>query len=334
MSSAESRAPRRRQRGFTLIEVCVALALLAVMGLVFERTLSTAQDTERYLASVSKAQEVARRASTHVHHSVGSARTLFERDAHGESYLAALDLAGREPIPGSRLVRFEEVDPLGPDLPGAPRTGNLLLFAMEVDPVACAIDPQESASRTVDVYRLVCCYLHETDRLVVQNSGRKARDFVVWTSEPYPSYAQIAGIQDKNERKNVIRRLLKEYEMAYAWDPTAPADAAFFELGMSGSLPSIPVADHVIQEDAAVSEGGLLGFGNAQAARSDATERLRRPVFTSLEGSNWRPDGFEVKVAGASGHRKVWFRLVVEVAAGGSRVAAHPTTLIIGVQDL
>ena len=48
----------------------------------------------------------------------------------------------------------------------------------------------------------------------------------------------------------------------------------------------------------------------------------------------WRPDGFEVKISGGLGSRKVWIHTVVEAAASaGRRMTVQSHTTIAHVRD-
>jgi len=69
-------------------------------------------------------------------------------------------------------------------------------------------------------------------------------------------------------------------------------------------------------------------------ARTDATSHPRRSILTADDPATWVPDGFEVKIVGTSGSRKVWMHLVLETQSAKGRVASHVSTLIANTKDL
>ncbi len=328
------RAARRGVRGFTFVEITVALGMLSLMALVIERTLSTTNDAEQYLATVRRVTERGQKISYEVFDSVSASRKLFQNDGVGQGYLAALDLSRDPLLAGARLPLFDEMGTLGPDLAGDPHTGNVLLFVREGDPAPCVADATTEKIRYIDTYRFVCVYPHLETRRLVAKDPRKAVDLVVWRSIPYPSYSQIMAIQSTAERKSVVADLYARYGTQVAWDPNGAVDQAFYAVDYLGTVSGTPISSPLVAEDVDVSGRGRLVYANVQLARTDATSYYRRPVFTMDDPASWVPEGFEVKVAGASGSRKVWLHVVVEAQATPGRVAVHANTMIASTRDL
>lgn len=336
MSTADQRlakARRRSQGGYSLIEIVMVLAILALMSFVVERTLASTQNADRWLGAVRKSTERGQRIAYNLREIVSASRKLFGNDTMGQGYLAALDLT-RDPVaPGSRLPLIDEVGGLGPDASGVPMTGNILLFVREADPAPAVANPATQAVRFIDTYRFVCVYPHVADNYVITKANPKlARDLVIWRSEPFPSYAQILEVSDPTQRANVIQDLYNRFGYEFAWDSNGTVDTSMFAMDSLGGLSGTPTPGLTLAEDVVVSERGRLAYANVQLADSLNSDYYRRAVFTNNDG--WMPDGFEIKIVGASGSRKVWMNLVVEVQATRDQIAVQPCTVIASTRDL
>ncbi len=132
----------------------------------------------------------------------------------------------------------------------------------------------------------------------------------------------------------MVRDLADRQGLGHAWDPTEPVDSAFFAIDTLGTIAGAPTLGPTIDEDVDASGRGRFVYAGVQLSRTVPTEYIRRAVFTAVETPAWVPDGFEVKIAGASGSRKVWIHLVVAAPASRGRVAFHPSTMIASARDL
>jgi hypothetical protein len=233
---------------------------------------------------------------------------------------------------GARLPAFDEARPLGPDLDGDPRTGNVLLLVREADAVEVVVNPATGQRRRIDTYRVACVYPGVTTRNLVAG-GALAVDLVHWRSEAWPAHAQLLAISGAAERTAAVQALVDQYGFDRAWDPTLPVESSFFALAADGSIAATPEPDPSIPEDPEVSPGGLLVSAGLQLAPTDAASVPRRAVFDVDPPETWSPHGFEVKVAGASGARRVWLHVVLEaVKRGALAVEAH--TAVASTRDL
>lgn len=331
--------PRRRKlhgvRGYTMPEIIFTLIIISMLSLIVQQTLSTTNSTDRYLAAVRRATERGDVVSYEVFDLVDASRKLFQKNNTGEDYFAALDLTRFPPLEDARLPLFDEGSDIAPDEPGLPHTGNILLFVEETEPVECVADAATKKARYIDVYRFVCVYPHETDRSVLSDHTF-ARDLVLWRSRVFPSLSQIMAIEDTVERRNVVADLYNHYGCDRIWDPNADVDAAFFDTDAFGTIASTAVSAPLIREDSDGTVFGRLVFDDTQLARTDSQRHHYRAVMTLTadDPEDWAPDGFEVKIVGASGSRKVWLHIVVEALAGASQVAVHPNTLIVSARDM
>ena len=315
MSTDEARQSSS-QAGFTLLEMMVALIMFGVMASIVEHTLGSTQRAERQLSAVRRVTARCEKIAYEVLDEVNRSRKLFQGDTTGQDYLDALDLS-RDPIlTNARLPLFDEINPMGMDAAGDPRTGNILFFVREGEAVEAVADASSGLRRSIDLHRFVCVYPRETTRVLVSDSQMfPARDLVVWRSALYPSHAQLMAIEDTDERASVVRDLVDRYGCDYAWDANADVDAAFFELGSLGGIGASATTSLVIEEDVDASDRGRLVYADVQLARTAPTDFHRRSRFTADDVSTWVPDGFEVKIVGISGARKVWFRVTAESPA-------------------
>ena len=338
MSSAEPRPGRRRRRqaGTTALEMMVALSIIAVLSLVVERVITMARRSDKQLGSIREVVQRGERIGYDLNELVSASRRLFQGDAVGQDYFDALELDLRlVPITTLRLPIADELGGLRADEPGSPHTGNALLFVREADAAPTVADAATGKLRYIDTYRFVCVYIAQTGRYVMEEAVRKpARDLVIWRSMAYPSYAQISTIGDPVERANVLKDLYERFGYEYCWDADAAVEDAFYELGVGGSLAGSPTPKFSIPFDLDLLERGRLVYANCQLARTDPTSHERRAILTTDDPADWVPDGFEVKIVGASGSRKVWMHVVVEAQAGKGMSAVHTSTVVASANDM
>lgn len=335
MSTADRPAARRRGcvRGFTVLEMVITTAILGATTLVIERTISGVTETERTMRAIRATSSRCQDETYHLRDDVTGARKLFQGDAVGNAYLAKLALPTAYPLlAGSRLPMFDETKSLGPDSTGSPKTGNVLLFVREADPLPCIAAAATKKVASVDAYRFVCMYLSPSTRTLVAG-GPVALDLVEWRSERFPSYAQVMAIANATERTNVVKDLYSRFNVDYLWDLTKPVTTAFYSIDGAGTVSASPVSPSSIPEDLNVSRRGTFVRGNLGIARTDMGSKLRQPVFTVEPEATWTPHGFEVKIAAPSGARRVWIRLTIEQQAGKGRVPAHQTTIVANTRD-
>jgi hypothetical protein len=324
---------RARERGFTVIEMAITVVLVALMTLVIERTVTALTDTERTLRAVRTTAQMGQDHCYRLRDLVTTSRKLYGNDALGNGYNSKVDRSRFPLFAGSRLPTFDEVNPLGPDDVGDPHTGNILLFVRESDPYPCVAVAATKKIRTIDTYRLVSVYLTQSPRTLVAG-GPPALDLVEWRGQAYASYGQVTQISIAAEKTKVVQDLYNRYSVDYLWDPTQPVTSAFYAIDGAGVIAAVPTAVATIPEDMNVSRGGRFVAANVGVARTDMSSRPRMPVFTVEPEATWTPHGFELKVVGASGSRKVWVRLTVEQQAVMNRVPAQQTTIVSNTRDL
>jgi hypothetical protein len=319
--------------GFTLLETLVSLPMVTLLGAAVNGTLGATTNADRYLRAVRKVTAEGEAVAYEIYDLVSASRRLFQADDVGNGYLDALDLGAEPLLAGARLGRIDETHPLLPDDAGDPRTGNVLLFAVESDPLPCLADEATGRLRYVDAYRFVCVYPRQTD-VRVMGAGAKAHDLCVWHSRPYPSAGQAGAIADLAERRSVVRDLVDRYGCTWLWDAGAAAPSAFYAADATGTVSSLPDPAPVIERDPLLGAlGGRLVRHRVQLAPTEDTWQ-RRAVLGADDPEDWQPNGFEVKMVGASGSRKVWIHLVVEADASRGEPAVQASSLIATTRDL
>jgi hypothetical protein len=317
----------------TLIEVVISLVIFSLLSVILDYVMTSSRKAEEYLAAVGRATEQGRRLSLKLSGLVEASRVIFQRDAVGRGYLGAMDLSRDPPDAGARLPLVDEGRPLGPDVDGDPRTGNVLCFVREGDPAQCVADAGSGTMRDMTLHRFVCIYPHQTARMLVA-SGPAARDLVIWRSVTFASYSEVTAIQNAAEQTSVLQDLFTRIGVTHAWDESAPVGQAFYAIAAGGSLAGAPDPNPVIAEDPTLSDRGRLVYRNVQLASTEPSNVARRAVLTVDPLGGWVPNGFELKIGGTATSRQVWIHLVVESpAAVGQGVAVFPSTVIANAQE-
>ncbi len=333
--SAASAHRVRRHAGFTFVEVTITLAVLTLLALVVERTMAAARTTEQQFEAMRRATERSEKVTYEILGEIGESRRLFGGDAIGQDYLAALDLSRDPVIPGARLPILVESDELAPDAPGEPRTGNVLLFAVETDAAPVVVDRNSATLRHIDMYRFVCIYPRRTDRLlVIDDNRRRATDLVIWRSVRFPNWAQITSIPDEAKQRAVVTDLARRFGCEHAWDPSGAAGRAFYTLSATGTMSATPLVTPRIEEDLDLSDRGRLVYADCQLSPTAAGAYHRRSIYTVDDPADWTPGGLEVKIVGTSSARRVWIHVVVETQAAMNVLGVHASTVLARTRDL
>ena len=102
-----------------------------------------------------------------------------------------------------------------------------------------------------------------------------------------------------------------------------------------GEIAGQPDTDLKLEEDSVLSEGARLTYAGVRLVETkDVGERQRRAVLSVEPLETWKPDGFEVKVGGASGSRKIWIHTAVESPMqNGRRAVPYAATTVAHARD-
>lgn len=317
----------KQQSGFSLVEVTVALAIvsgiLVIAYSLMEQTMRTAMFNE----SQNDLAVMAQRAVNELQSELLETRVVFEENALGAGYRTALRLPPSTAVRAGSLLPVVESEPeLAPDATGERRTGNALLVARQLAPLSILYD-HDGTSATPDVefladrYRFDYVFLSPEPTRNFAGRG-PALDLMMATSGEYADYFQLNAM---GASTGVLAQKLITHGLARAWNPGQPADQAFHTLtgALDGSFdpplrnPRIDI-ERVRSLLPGVRGGrvtGAMSFTVAFTPSSPASPLpIRLPVTTYAPADLVTPAfpaGFEVKVAGPSGHRRALTRLVL-----------------------
>jgi type II secretory pathway pseudopilin PulG len=330
--AATRRETDRSVLGLTLIEVMITLTVLGFLLLVVARSQVTVSDANSALHGVNRIALETQTAVANIHKDISTARKLFQDDVQGRSYLAALGTMDLPAILSTRLPVIGPLAEFSKDDPATPLTGNCLLMAEEMTPNDTVVDVAGvPTTYRVNIIRLVAYYLTRYDRPLAPGLSRF--DLVRWESQAFVDHTTLTAITNATTRQAVVANLTDNARIYYSWDILKNANLAFFELGNDVaataenpfSIPASPLNERAPK--------GL--FANARASISSnntSTGEAQIPKFAvaldpsvDINGIGF-PHGFEVKIVGPSGARKVLVRVVADIQRGMSVVRSASET--------
>ena len=332
-----SRRVRRRtaEAGFTFLEIVLVLTMTSMLAWLVERTFTTTSQADRHIAAVQHATDKGQRLAYKLRELVSASRRLFGRDAVGADYLSALEIRRIPAAPDARLPLIDPLGDLVPDEVDQRLTGNSLFFVRESDPAEVVVDPVAGTVRYIDTYRFIYVYPADTPTIVSQKQPvTPARDLIVWRSETYPNYMQIIGLPTADQREHAVKELVNRFHYQYAWDPSGNVNDSFFAMDTFGAISASAETTFTILEDMNVSNVGSLVYVNLQLCPSDITRESYDRRAWMTRDNDWWPHGFETKIVGGSGSRKVWMRLTVEAPSVGAQTVVFASQLIASAHDL
>ena len=324
-----TRPARSRRSGVTLVEVIVSSAIAVAILLVVTEIVQTTTRAQTYVAARDRAQSRASLVVADLRAAGFASRRVYQDDAVGRAYLAALDAAGYAVMSGARLPVVDAAGRLEPDGGDLSRTGNAVLFACEDPPQD--VTPASGHVRRVDVVRFFGIFPTRVAGRVTQSLADRI-DLVRFSSRPYADRASLDAITDLADRADAIHAL-RAQGIDRAWLAGAAIGAAFFDLRIDGTISPTPVASPTITCLPDALPTLVLGDGRMTVAPNDA--KLSVPSFAAADAAEPSyPSGFEVKIVGPSGGRQILVRLVVVAGANRDFDAVAQTTRIFAVRDL
>jgi hypothetical protein len=311
----EGRGARGRESGLSLVEVLVAIGILSFLLLVVLQASMTVGDSSSAVESYNTVLVETQKVTAQLHEDVATARKLYEDDALGQTYLKFIDYGGLPLLSSSLLPLIEPLGEFHQDVVGDRRTGNVLLLVGEMSPFDFTA-PSNGKDYRVSVFRLIAYYVADGGSPVAQ--GLSAFDLVRWESEAFADFTTLSSITDATARQEVVGGLVSNARINWAWDPTQTVDAAFFEL--TTDISPSPEPTFIIPPSNMNNRlpKGWYRFRNAAIAPNNSVTMTEAavPKFAQkvpAAGPNpGFPHGFEVKVVGPSGARKIKVRVVAE----------------------
>lgn len=301
-------AGRSRERGVSLVEVAISVAVLAVMALVITQTIRSLSQADAAMRDDARTRSLAERIVEGIEVDVRATVRMFAEDDAGRGYFGRCNVvgllgAGASVLPGSKLPIPLPLGTFAPDTALQAVTGNALVLGRR-DGVLVVPMPSGSPRR-VDMLRLVAWFLHGGGTTGVDlsrfTSARMARSSDVSISDPELRTALLAGLYAAGVR--------------YTWDDTARVEVGVLALTPTGGQRALATTEK-IAFDPALCEARLLGKRNLGIAKNRSVT-VPVPRF-AVAGSNF-PHGFEIKRDGDGSGDLLLVRVVVATSGDRSR---------------
>jgi hypothetical protein len=325
----------RDEPGMSLVEAIVSITILSFLLLVILQSTTTVSDSTTAIESYNLVLVETQKAVSQMHEDVATARKIFENDALGQTYVKFVDY-GTHPLAATALLPI--IQPLGEftlDAVGDRRTGNILMVVGEMSPYSFTA-PSNGKTYRISVFRLICYYV--SDRGFPVANGLSRFDLVRWESEAFVDYVALSNLPplELTARSEMVVDMVTNGGIHYAWDPTQLADAAFFKLDTDVApvtVGAMPIPASRVNERV---PKGYYAWRNAALASNNGivNSEASVPKFTQpIPAGIGFPHGFEVKVVGPSGARKIKVRVVAERMMK-SRVMRRASESIATMRDI
>jgi prepilin-type N-terminal cleavage/methylation domain-containing protein len=306
------------ERAVTLIEMMVSLAIFSVIALAAMSFIVSSLRVNYYVEAQTDASNMGQQALDEMRGSLAQSKKLLDVSSE---FLPLVDLSTAPELAGE--IRLPKIEPAGSLTPRAgskdgafnkSSVGNALLYVEALSPFQ-----EPTTKRFIDRYRFVLYYVAKAKGSIAQVPY--VLDLVRVESAPYADFTQIDALTD--EMEHTVVAALEKDGIVYAWDPGAPAIAAFSRLA-GARLVVPPEPKHRIAPAQIAS--AIPGVGRAQRgagviayslAFNDGEVPIRTAVPKYGQAADGFPNGFEVLVTGPGHGRKVFVRLVVAAEAQG-----------------
>lgn len=346
-SSEHTEQRRHRQRGFTLVEMMVALVILVAVVVVVAQLVLQSTRAQSHAARVGQATELNQQILDQLRMDLLSSVRLFENDALGTAYLEVLDDSGR-PSVSRCLPTLNASGSFSKESTSGEATGNAMLFARH----AWTDEVQVSSGNRyrTDIYRLVYYYLAVQGRGPAPGSSI-GLDLCRWMSEPLIDGHQIDDITDPFDRDEVLEHLynrtpdvlgeVRRSRAEVVWylgeDPTVAG--TFRQVDANGYLSDKAGASRggkwTILRDPIWSMDGLLSHRHFSVATNHALGSIGVSRFSVMDDAgDGFPHGFEVQCIGPSSARQVLIQLCLVSTWRSHLPAASTVRSIVTCRDL
>ncbi len=319
----------RNQKGFSLIEMTVTLAIVSVLMIAVYAMIEQTIKATLFNESHSDLTVLSQKAVNGVQGELLQTRMLFQEDTMGSEYRGALQLSTRYPVASDSLLPvFDTSTVVNPDTTTR-YTGNSLLIVRQLEPLSITYDHDNNGTTPeieflADLYRFEYIYLSQSNAPNFAGSG-KSLDLVQSSSIDYADYFQLSAMGTQ-AIKTISAKLIAR-GLTRAWDPGQPLTSSFYALsGATDGTFDAAISNPAQRIDLARAKtlmpglrGGHIGGKMVYSVAFNPTSPaqpypLRIPIrvfaLADVAKPNF-PSGFEVKVAGPSGSRQVMTRVVL-----------------------
>jgi prepilin-type N-terminal cleavage/methylation domain-containing protein len=316
INTERSSRGKRAAAGFSLIEITVALAVVSALMLIVYSIMDQTMRATMFNESHNDLIIMSQRAMNTLQTETVQARQVFQEDADGAAYRAALQVPSRYPAWTTTLLPVLETseETLAPDTTTR-FTGNSYFIVRQLEPLSIFYD-NDGDPRTPDIEFLADRYRFEYFFLST-NSSRKfssspyTLDVLESTSIVYADYFQLSNLARADVQ--AIGAKLSTLGITRAWNPGQPIDSAFYAIPANGTWaaainrPTIDIAS-TISLFPELRSGRISG----RMDYSVAFGSYKLPVRIAMYGPAINPPaGFEVKITGPAKSRKVMTRVLL-----------------------
>ncbi len=318
-------------KGFSLVEVSVALAVISALMLVVYSIMDQTLRVTMFNESHNDLTTMTQRATNTLQTEIVQARQVFQEDADGAAYRSALQIPARYTSWTTTLLPILQADStISPD--GATRyTGNSLLIVRQLEPMSIMYD--DDGDRTTpdveflaDRYRFEYFFLSPTTDRKFSTSAYTL-DLLQSTSVEYADYFQLSALT--RAQVQAIGAALSTAGITTAWNPGQPLASAFYTIPSNGNWgsainrPTISIAStsSLFPE----LKGGRIS-GRMDYSVAFGSFPLPVSIAKFAKPDNTLPDfpsGFEVKIAGPAKARKVMTRVLMMARYGSNTYEAQ-----------
>lgn len=315
------------QRGFSLMEVTVVLAIISVLMIVVYTMIEETMRATLFNESHNDLAVLTQRAVNALQTEIVQTKIVFQDDVLGNDYRAAIDLPAQHPVwPDSLLPVIQADVAIAPDTTTR-FTGNALLLARQLAPITIAWDHDANSATpeiefVADRYTFKYAYLSPTGSPSFAGSGTTL-DLIMTSSIEYADYFQLSSLAAA-ETAQIVAKLI-DAGLTRAWDPGQPVDQAFYALaGATDGTFDAPLHAPRIELARATSllpglrGGRISGKMHYSVAFAPAPPAPAYPLRTAMRlfapvvpARPRFPSGLEIKIAGPAGNRQVMTRVVL-----------------------
>jgi hypothetical protein len=322
----------------SLAEIVVVLAVVSVLMIIVYKLLEDAMHATMFGESHNDMTIMTQRVVNRLQGEIMQSRVAYQEDATGSGYRAALQLpTSPAKWTDTLLPVFQTETTLDPDIGNGAdrRAGNSLLIVRQLEPVSVMYD-DDGKPATPDVEFLADRYRFEYE-YPVSNTARNFAsagfylDLMESRSVEYADYFQLKALT--SAQLKLIVPKLQAAKISSAWDVGQPVDNAMYDLvpaaagafGTPLKKPQITIASttSLLPDMRGGRINGKIDYSIAFTPSVPLKPfQIPHPMFFYAKADPAYPKfpaGFEVKIAGPAGHRKVAVRLVLMSNYGVSK---------------